>query len=57
MPGRREALWLLGPLGGFLILTLGFPFATDLVYSVSDIRFTALWSPHWVGLDNYVSVG
>jgi len=54
--GRWEALWLLGPLAGFLVLTLGFPFATDLVYSVSDIRFTALWSPRWIALDNYAAI-
>jgi multiple sugar transport system permease protein len=54
--GRWDRYWLLGPLVAFLVLTLGFPLLTDLVYSVSDISFTALWSPHWAGLANYVAV-
>jgi multiple sugar transport system permease protein len=54
--GRWDGPLLLAPLIGFLCLTLGFPFLTDLVYSVSDIRFTALWSPHWTGLANYIDV-
>ncbi len=54
--GRWDGPLLLAPLVLFLLLTLGFPFATDLVYSVSNIQFTALWSPHWTGLANYAAV-
>ncbi len=54
--GRWDRYWLLGPLVAFLVLSLGFPLITDLVYSVSDISFTALWSPHWAGLANYSAV-
>ncbi|MCB8881111.1 sugar ABC transporter permease [Acidisoma cellulosilytica] len=53
---RRAGYWLLAPLIAFLVITLGFPLATDLVYSVSTVSFTALWSPHWRGLGNFVDV-
>ena len=54
--GRWDGLWLLGPLLLFLALLLGFPAVANLVYSLSEVRFTGLWSPRWVGLDNYATV-
>ncbi len=40
----------------FLVITLAFPLAADLVYSLSRVSFSALWSPHWRGLGNFANV-
>ncbi len=52
---RREARWLIAPLVAFLVLWLGFPFVTDVGYSVSDVAFTTLRRPHFIGLGNYAA--
>jgi multiple sugar transport system permease protein len=53
---RRTGWLLLGALVTFLTLLLGFPLITNIVYSFSDVRFSALQSPHWLGLRNYAAV-
>lgn len=55
MIGRREGWLLIAPLGTFLVLWLGFPFLTDLVYSLSQISFTTLRRPDLSGLGNYAA--
>lgn len=53
MRRRRDALMLVAPLVLFLGLWLGFPFLTNLVYSVSQVNFETLRAPSFIGLDNY----
>lgn len=55
MIGRDEGWLLIAPLVTFLVLWLGFPFLTDLVYSVSHISFTTLRRPDLSGFGNYVA--
>ncbi len=50
---RREGWWLIAPLAGFLVLWLGFPLATDVVYSVSRVGFATLRSPTLQGFGNF----
>jgi multiple sugar transport system permease protein len=51
---RAEGWLLLAPLAGFLLLWLGFPFLTDIVYSLSRVRFETLRSPQLQGFGNYI---
>jgi multiple sugar transport system permease protein len=52
---RREGWLLLAPLLLFLLLWLGFPFLTDVVYSLSDVSFQTLRNPSFIGLGNFVA--
>ncbi len=53
---RRTSWVLLGGLVTFLALLLGFPLIANIVYSFSEIRFSALQSPRWLGLGNYATI-
>ena len=56
MISRREGWLLITPLAVFLVLWLGFPFLTDLVYSLSQVGFTTLRQPRLSGFGNYAAV-
>lgn len=53
MHRRREAWFLLAPLAIFMVVWLGFPFLSNLYYSLSDVRFETLNSPTLTGFDNF----
>ncbi|HTW28516.1 MAG TPA: sugar ABC transporter permease [Acetobacteraceae bacterium] len=53
---RREGWLLIAPLAAFLVLWLGFPFLTDVVYSVSQVGFTTLRQPRLSGFGHYAAV-
>lgn len=52
---RREGWLLLAPLLIFLLLWLGFPFLTDVVYSLSEVSFQTLRAPRLTGFGNYAA--
>ena len=53
MHRRREAWWLIAPLAIFMVVWLGFPFLSNLYYSLSDVTFETLSSPTLTGFDNF----
>ena len=53
MHRRREAWWLIAPLAIFMVVWLGFPFLSNLYYSLSDVTFETLGSPTLTGLHNF----
>jgi multiple sugar transport system permease protein len=52
---RRTGWLLLGGLVTFLTLLLGFPLVANIVYSFSEVRFSALHAPRWLGIANYTA--
>jgi multiple sugar transport system permease protein len=61
MPARvignpRTAWLLLSGLLAFVVLLLGFPLVINVIYSFSQVHFSGLFSPRWLGLGNYLAV-
>ncbi len=54
--GWREKLLLLLPLTVFTVIFLAIPFAIDIVYSVSDVKFETLRDINITGVGNYQKV-
>ncbi len=55
-PNRFQNLALISPVVLFLLLMLGFPTLLNIVYSISEVNFENLRSPHLSGWGNYVDV-
>lgn len=53
---RRDAVVMIAPITGFLLVMLAIPLAVDLVYSVSRVTFATIRAPSFVGFGNFLVV-
>jgi len=53
---RYRKYLFIAPLALFLLITLGYPLVTNIIYSFSDVTFRTIRSPRLIGVQHYKEV-